>query len=249
MRFVLLSLLGFLMGCAASVPAPTPYASAKMARGPWAEVPSVEMPAGDNSIPIDLMRDVADAFLKRPGARVCDPATLRPIPGLSTEYCAAVYVAGGRDALSWRVSEPVRGSHARCSVPSHVQDADHLASQVWVVGFIHNHPCGSPPSSVDLLAWPTDVVDPLTAMAVVRLVPGNPAPALFKNLAIEMASALVAERMDGSRVYLRYFPTGEVEQWSERRRRWILLGTCAPIQSQLGAAPQCTNGPLRLLRE
>ncbi|WP_233602468.1 hypothetical protein [Corallococcus sp. CA047B] len=118
-----------------------------------------------------------------------------------------------------------------------------------MVGFIHNHPCGSPPSSLDLLAWPTDAVDPMTAMAVVRLVPGNPAPALFKGLAVEMASALVAELADGTRVYLRYFPTGEVEQWSGSRRRWILLGTCAPTLSQFGAAPRCTNGPLRLLRE
>ncbi|WP_375743049.1 hypothetical protein NR800_31555 [Corallococcus interemptor] len=249
MRFALLSWLVLLVGCAASAPAPTPFADAKTGRGPWTEVPAVEMPAGDNSIPIGLIRDVADAFLTRPGARACDPATLRPIQGLSTEYCATVYVAGGREALSWRVSEPVRGSHSRCSAPQQVRDADYPASQVWVVGFIHNHPCGSPPSSVDLMAWPTDAIDPLTAMAVVRLVPGNPAPALFKSLAIEMASALVAERMDGSRVYLRYFPTGEVEQWSERRRRWILLGTCTPTQSHLGAVPRCTNGSLRLLRE
>ncbi|WP_233585593.1 hypothetical protein [Corallococcus sp. CA054B] len=249
MRFALPSLLGLLVGCAASAPASTTFADAKTGRGPWAEVPAVEMPAGDNAIPIGLIRDVADAFLTRPGARTCDPSTLRPIQGLSTEYCAAVYVAGGREALSWRVSEPVRGSHSRCSAPQQVQDEDYPASQVWVVGFIHNHPCGSPPSSVDLMAWPTDAIEPLTAMAVVRLVPGNPAPALFKNLAIEMASALVAERMDGTRVYLRYFPTGEVEQWSDRRRRWILLGTCAPTQSHLGAEPRCTNGPLRLLRE
>ncbi|RKH45433.1 hypothetical protein D7V93_35465 [Corallococcus llansteffanensis] len=207
------------------------------------------MPVEDRSIPIDLLRDVADALLKRPGARTCDPATRRPIQGLSTEYCATVYVTGGRESLSWRVSEPVRGSHARCSAPLQVEDDDHPASQVWVVGFIHNHPCGSPPSSVDLLAWPTDAFDPMTAMAVVRLVPGNPAPALFKGVAIEMASALVAERGDGTRVYLRYFPTGEVEQWSGRRRRWILLGTCAPTLSRLDATPRCTQGPLQLLRE
>ncbi|WP_244237698.1 hypothetical protein [Corallococcus llansteffanensis] len=102
---------------------------------------------------------------------------------------------------------------------------------------------------MDLLAWPTDAFDPMTAMAVVRLVPGNPAPALFKGVAIEMASALVAERGDGTRVYLRYFPTGEVEQWSGRRRRWILLGTCAPTLSRLDATPRCTQGPLQLLRE
>jgi len=53
----------------------------------------------------------------------------------------------------------------------------------------------------------------------VRLVPGNPAPALFKNLAIEMASALVAERQDGTRVIPRYFPTGEVQQWSAARNQ------------------------------
>ncbi|WP_244224743.1 hypothetical protein [Corallococcus sicarius] len=84
---------------------------------------------------------------------------------------------------------------------------------------------------------------------MVRLVPGNPAPALFKRVAIEMASALVAERADGTRVYLRYFPTGEVEQWSGRRRRWVLLGICAPMVSRFDAAPQCTKGPLQLLRE
>ncbi|MCY1036616.1 hypothetical protein OV207_34585 [Corallococcus sp. BB11-1] len=246
MRFALgCVLVSLLVGCATAAP----VAAAKSVRGPWARIPAVEMPAEDRSIPIDLLRDVADVLLQRPGARMCDPVTRRPIKGLSTEYCATVYVAGGQDALSWRVSEPVLGSHDRCSVPLHVEDDDHPARSVWVVGFIHNHPCGSPPSSVDLLAWPTDAVDPMTAMAVVRLVPGNPAPALFKGLAIEMASAVVAERQDGTRVYLRYFPTGEVEQWSGTRRRWGPLGTCAPTLSQFGVAPRCTNGPLRLLRE
>jgi hypothetical protein len=238
-----------LLGCAA-LPPNTPARGASVAQGPWSEVPAVEMPTGDMSIPISLLRDVADALLKRPGAKVCHPVTRRPIVGLSTEYCSTVYVAGSRDALSWRVTEPVRGNHESCRPFFTVKDDDHPASQVWVVGYIHNHPCAAPPSSQDLGAWPTDAFRPYVAMAAVRLIPGNPAPALYKNTALEMASALVAERQDGTRVFLRYFPTGEVQQWSDARSGWVPLGTCAPRgHNTFSAAPQCSAGALTLLRE
>jgi proteasome lid subunit RPN8/RPN11 len=208
------------------------------------------MPTGDTSIPISLLRDVADALLKRPGAKVCDPMTNRPIAGLSTEYCSTIYVAGDQNSLSWRVTEPIRGNHNSCKPFFAVKDEDYLASQVWVVGYIHNHPCGTPPSSDDLGTWPTDAFDPYVAMAEVRLVPGNPAPAAHKNTLIEMASALVAERQDGTRVFLRYFPTGEVQQWSHARGTWVTLGTCAPrSNNSRSRMPQCNNEPLQLLRE
>ncbi|SET40998.1 hypothetical protein SAMN05443572_102178 [Myxococcus fulvus] len=222
------------------------------ARGPWAEVPAVEMPTGDSSIPISLLRDVAEALLKLPGAKACDPATRRPIQGLSTEYCSTVYVAGGRDSLSWRVASPVRGSHEACRPFFEVEDEDFAPSEVWVVGYVHNHPCAALPSSQDLGVWPTDVFKPFVAMAEVRLIPGNPAPALFKGAAIEMASALVAEQPDGTRFILRYFPTGEVQQWSEARARWVTLGTCSPIRPRppfKSVVPQCSAGGLRLLEE
>ena len=154
----------------------------------------MEMPTGDTSIPIGLLRDTADALLKLPGAKVCDPVTQRPIVGLSTEYCSTIYVAGNRDALSWRMTEPIKGTHDSCSPFFVVRDDDHPAAQVWVVGYIHNHPCAAAPSSRDLGAWPTDGFNPYVTMAEVRLVPGNPAPGVYKNGAIEMASALVAER-------------------------------------------------------
>jgi len=220
-----------------------------MARGPWKQVPATEVSTGEGSLPIGLLRDVAEALLTLPGAKMCDPATQRPIVGLSTEYCSAVYVAGDRDSLSWRVTEPARGSHNRCRLSSSVKDDDYPSAQVWVVGYIHNHPCAAPPSSLDLSAWPTDAVDPFVAMAEVRLVPGNPAPAVFKSTAIEMASALVAERQDGTRVFLRYFPTGEVQQWSDAKSRWMPLGRCAPELTRFTSMPRCNNGPLRLLRE
>src|SRR6218665_909768 len=82
-----------------------------VARGPWSQFPAVEMPTGDASIPITLLRDVADALLILPGSKVCDPMTNRPMVGLSTEYCSTVYVAGGRDSLSWRVTAPSHGNH------------------------------------------------------------------------------------------------------------------------------------------
>jgi hypothetical protein len=193
---------------------------------------------------------VADALLERPGARVCDPMTKRPIVGLSTEYCSTVYVAGDRNTLSWRVTEPVMGDHDSCEPFFVVKDDDYPASQVWVVGYIHNHPCAAPPSSQDLGTWPTDAFKPYVAMAEVRMIPGNPAPALYKNMAIEMASALVAERQDGTRVFLRYFPTGEVQQWSNSRSSWVSLGRCAPRGvNPYTTAPRCSNEPLPLLRE
>jgi hypothetical protein len=236
-------------GCA-TVPPNSTAQDAAIARGPWSEVPSIEMPTGDTSIPIGLLRDVAEALLKRPGAKACDPVTQRPIAGLSTEYCATVYVAGDRDALSWRVSEPVRGEHGACSPFFQVKDEDYPPSQVWVVGYVHNHPCGAPPSSNDLGTWPTDAFDPFVAMAAVRLVPGNPVPAAHKNTAIEMASALVAERQDGTRIFLRYFPTGEVQQWSKTKASWVTLGLCAPRGAESRArTPRCSDEPLRLLRE
>lgn len=176
------------VGCATpSSPQPS-TSDTTHARGPWSEVPAVEMPTGDTSIPISLLKDVADALLKRPGARVCDPMTNRPIPGLSTEYCSTVYVAGNADSLSWRVTEPLTGTHNRCNPFFVVKDEDYPASQVWVVGYIHNHPCGTTPSSLDLRAWPTDAFKPYVAMAEVRLVPGNPAPAVHENTATKSNS-------------------------------------------------------------
>lgn len=207
------------------------------------------MPTGDTSIPIAMLQDVADALLRRPGAKACDPVTQRPIVGLSTEYCSTVYVAGGPNALSWRVTEPVRGDHKSCTPYFAVEDEDVPAEQVWVVGYIHNHPCAGTPSSKDLRAWPTDAFNPYVAMAEVRLIPGNPAPALYKKTAIEMASALVAERQDGSRIFVRYFPTGEVQQWSQTRGNWVTLGRCTPRDANpFTTAPQCDE-PLRLLHE
>lgn len=74
---------------------------------------------------------MADALLKRPGAKVCDPVTQRPIVGLSTEYCSTVYVAGDRDSLSWRVTDPVMGDHNSCRPRFAVEDDDFPPTQVW----------------------------------------------------------------------------------------------------------------------
>lgn len=240
------ALLLLSMGCTTQLPLTTTAPGAPAARGPWSEVPALEMPTGDTSLPIELLRDAADALLKLPGTKVCDPLTQRPIVGLSTEYCATVYVAGDRDSLSWRVSEPARGNHNSCKPFFAVRDDDYPPSHVWVVGYVHNHLCTAMPSSSDFGAWPTDAFDPYVAMAEVRLVPGNPAPAAYKTTAIEMASALVAERQDRTRVFLRYFPTGELQQWSDAEARWITLGSCAPYRE--GRMPRCDK-PLQLLRE
>jgi hypothetical protein len=75
----LLPLLLLGAACATPTPANMTAQDAPVPRGPWSEVPSVEMPTGDFSIPISLLRDVADALLKLPGAKVCDWGTQRPM--------------------------------------------------------------------------------------------------------------------------------------------------------------------------
>ena len=243
-------LLPLMLGCATSPPLGAPPAAAAIARGPWSEVPTIEMPTGDTSIPIGLLQDVAEALLKRPGATVCDQATQRPVPGLSTEYCSTLYVAGDSTALSWRVSEPIQGNHKTCRPFFKVKDDDYPASQVWIVGYVHNHVCAAAPSSLDLGSWPTDAFDPYVTMTAFRLIPGNPAPAIYKSVAVEMASAVVAERQDGTRIFLRYFTTGEVQQWSKAQARWVTLGICAPSALNPDhTMPQCREGSLQLLRE
>ncbi|HVG61872.1 MAG TPA: hypothetical protein VNA24_25140 [Hyalangium sp.] len=74
---------------------------------------------------------------------------------------------------------------------------------------------------------------------------------VYKSTAIDMASAMVAERQDGTRIFLRYFPTGEIQQWSKAKEHWVMLGTCAPAASSLfhQTAPQCREGSIQLLRE
>jgi len=90
------SLFLLLDGCAVSTPPSMAVSDTEVARGPWSEVPAVEMPTGDASIPISLLRDVAEALLNLPRVTACDSGTRRPVVGLSTEYCSTVYVAGGR---------------------------------------------------------------------------------------------------------------------------------------------------------
>lgn len=137
-----------------------------------------------------------------------------------------------------------------------VEDADYPVSQICVVGFVHNHPCGAPPSSDDLSAWPADAFKPFVAMAEFRLIAGNltasgeKAPAVHENTAIEMASAVVAERQDGTRVFPRYFPTGEVQQWSNVKAGWVTLGMCSPRGASRSRTLQCSpDEPLQLLPE
>ncbi|ADO69565.1 uncharacterized protein STAUR_1761 [Stigmatella aurantiaca DW4/3-1] len=50
----------------------------------------------------------------------------------------------------------MKGTHKSCEASFAVKDDDYPASQVWVVGYVHNHPCGAPPSPLDLSVWPTD---------------------------------------------------------------------------------------------
>ena len=56
----------------------------------------------------------------------------------------------------------------------------------------------------------------------------------------------------GTYYYFGNSKTGEVQQWSEARTRWVTLGTCAPRSPRppfRNVTPQCSGGSLQLLRD
>ena len=247
----LLPLLLLGAACASPAPANMTAQDAPVPRGPWSEVPAVEMPTGDTSIPISLLRDVADALLKLPGAKVCDWADATAHRGHVHGVLLDGLCGGDGDSLSWRVPSPSRETTRHVTPFFAVKDDDYPPSQVWVVGYVHNHLCAAPPSSRDL-GHGLRTVQPLVAMAEVRLWPGNPAPARYKNTAIEMASALVAERQDGTRslpalVSHGRGPTVEQCQGPLGHSRYYVLPAVPTLAGM--TAPQCRDDSLQLLRE
>ncbi|MCP3145019.1 hypothetical protein [Pyxidicoccus xibeiensis] len=248
--------LALAVGCASAPAARAPEqnkyvihgSSALLIRGPWPKVSAVEAPTGDMSIPADLILDVAKALLELPGARACHPETKAPIPGVAKRYYATVYLAGEGDDLSWRVSRPVRGDHAMCTPSYQVQDADYPgSSQVWVAAHVHTHPCGLGPRWAPNTLWLLGAAAPFKrGMAEVTLVRATlPDP----HAEVHLASGMVVEREDRTRVMLRFFDRGgELQQWSRVENRWVTLGTCPSSPDPLFmAVPQCS--PLALLRE
>ncbi|MFP2924430.1 hypothetical protein ACLESO_04280 [Pyxidicoccus sp. 3LG] len=248
--------LALAVGCASAPAARAPEqnkyvihgSSALLTRGPWPKVSAVEVPTGDMSIPADLIRDVAKALLELPGARACHPETKAPIPGVAKRYYATVYLAGEGDDLSWRVSRPVRGDHTVCTPGYQVQDDDYPgSSQVWVAAHVHTHPCGLGPRWVPNTAWLLGAAAPFKrGMVEVTLVMAAPP---YPHAEVHLASGMVVERENGTRVMLRYFAMGgELQQWSRFENRWVTLGTCFPSPDPfLMTVPHCN--PLALLRE
>jgi len=122
-----------------------------VAPGPWPRVPAVLSDSA--GVPDALVLPTLTALMELPGgAGACDASTGRPRPD-ATEYCVAIY----RTPEDWRVSWPLRNvanASGTCQPPrGGVEDAD-FGRDLPILGYAHNHPCGSGPSSQDLGVWP-----------------------------------------------------------------------------------------------
>lgn len=125
----------------------------RIAPGPWEHDDVPVMYSDESSAPDDLLIPALKTLMTLPGAsEACDPSTGRP-RGDAAEYCLAVY----RTPDDWRVSWPIRnlmGERSACTPPfGGVEDKD-FGRNLPVLGFAHNHPCGTDMSSSDLKVFP-----------------------------------------------------------------------------------------------
>lgn len=113
-----------------------------IAPGPWthSDVPVVVSDAAD--VPDDLVLPALKTLMLLPGAvDACDPTTKRPRLD-AAEYCVAIY----KTPNDWRVTWPVRNlmkEQSSCQPPFGGVDDEDYGREVPVIGFAHNHPCGT----------------------------------------------------------------------------------------------------------
>lgn len=198
-----------------------------VAPGPWEnkDVPVVYSDTGN--VPDDMVLPALKALMGLPGAiDACDSNTGRPRPD-ATEYCVAFY----RTPEDWRVSWPIRNmseQRGSCNPPlGGVEDKD-FGRKPPILGFAHNHPCGTNMSSSDLKVFPVMKAGEARWMVVEYAVAPDGTPALdSRGQLIPAWGWLVTGRADEPRYY-KWNPEGKVFKWDEGKGRWEFQATCTP---------------------
>lgn len=198
-----------------------------VAPGPWEhrDVPVVYSDAPH--VPDDLVLPTLKALMALPGAAdACDPNTGRPRRD-AAEYCVALY----RTPQDWRVSWPIRNMTSElgsCNPPLEgVEDKD-FGSDLPVVGFAHNHPCGTRVSSADLKVFPAMKSGEGQWMMVEFAVSPSGKPARdAQGRLIPAWGWLATGRLDEPLFY-KWNLTGKVFRWSEGKGGWEFQATCTP---------------------
>ena len=212
-----------------------------VAPGPWPAVPAVVSESA--SVPDDLVLSTLAALMALPGAtNACDPGTRRPRQDAS-EYCVAIY----RTPREWRVSWPIRQvfeGASSCQPPfGGVEDLD-FGRDVPVLGYAHNHPCGSGISSQDLSVWPMlKTGEGNWVMVAYGVSPGGKVLRDSRGELIPVGGWLATGHKSEPRYY-KWNLEGKVWMWDGNENRWEFQATCRPRSSNIlsprGALPDCS---------
>jgi hypothetical protein len=210
--------------------------------GTWNHDDIAAVVSDASDIPDDLVVPTLKALMGLPGASdACDPNTGYPRPD-ATEYCVAIY----RTPEDWRVSWPIRGltgEQSRCKPPfGGVEDED-FGRDLPVLGFAHNHPCGTIMSGPDLTIFP--LVKSGEGVWMMVAYGATPSGRLVRDSRGRLIPAwhwLATGRRDTPRFY-KWNPAGELFKWSEDTKRWDFQATCQPQPSSMlspgGVSPKC----------
>ena len=227
-------LTGLILGLACASPKDyVLYAGAggDAASGPWSRVRGISLTREDVAkqqptglLRFELLEAISTAFLQLEGSTSCDTteaANRKPIRGMSAEYCSALYVVdtapeGKPSTYELRLTTPRRNAlhpERGCIPPLSVNDADHSARRLTVIGLIHNHPCWRGPSTPDMGLWPLDF-DTAQGMARLDLYPGNAdtgQPPLLGETPL-VAQSYIFARKGQQPIYLLLRSTGDVHE-------------------------------------
>jgi len=198
-----------------------------VAPGPWKHEDVPVVLASADRVPDDLVLPTLKNLMKLPGAAdACDPNTGRPRPD-ATEYCVAVY----KTPEDWRASWPIRnlvGELGLCDPPfGGVEDED-FGRDLPVIGFAHNHPCGTSMSSQDLNVFPVMKAGEGSWMMVEYAVAPSGKPARDSRGNPIPAWAWLATGHVNEPLFYKWNLSGEVFRWSEPTKGWEFLATCVP---------------------
>lgn len=201
-----------------------------VAPGPWSHGSVPIVMSETASVPDDLVLPTLKALMALPGATdACDPNTGSPRPD-AAEYCVALY----KTPRDWRVSWPIRNltkERDSCQPPfGGVEDED-FGRDLPVIGFAHNHPCGTRMSSPDLTKFPAlKTEEGLWMMVSYAASPSGRLARDAQNQLIPAWAWLATGRKDAPRFY-KWSPAGEVFQWNEDKANWEFQATCRPQES------------------
>lgn len=126
-----------------------------------------------------------------------------------------------------------------------VDDTD-FGREVPVIGYAHNHPCGTDVSSGDLLVWPMAKSEGKWVGVEYAVTPGGRLARDSQGQPVAAWGWLATGPQSAPRFY-KWNRAGNVFHWDGERRRWQFQANCQPQPPSTfrpeGAPPVCAPKP------